>query len=177
LNGTAAARLYDEHVDAIYSYLARRLGPDRAIEVVGEVFEHALQAPRSEASASELGWLLAIATAVLRRHSDTERARLLDWTDHAGNPSSAVVNDPLLGKSAGDGDGSTTRAVMAAVADLEPVDRDLLFLVAWERCSHRVVAEALRIPAGSVRSRLASIRKDLKGRVTTDPALDSGGTE
>lgn len=169
LNGPAAARLYDQHVDAVYSYAARRVGRDAAVAVVQDVFEHALgqQARRPEKTSSDLGWLLAITTAFLRRHSATERGRLLNWTgEHAaGSGSMPRVTDPLLSSEAEDAAVVNTAKVMAAVAELEPEDRDLLFLVAWEGCSSALVAAATGIPQGNVRSRLSAVRKELRRRV------------
>jgi RNA polymerase sigma factor (sigma-70 family) len=169
LNGPAAARLYDQHVDAVYSYAARRVGRDAAVGVVQDVFEHALgqQARRPEKTSSDLGWLLAITTAFLRRHSETERGRLLNWTgEHSsGSGSMPRVTDPLLSSEAEDAAVANTAKVMAAVAELEPEDRDLLFLVAWEGCSSSLVAAATGIPQGNVRSRLSAVRKELRRRV------------
>ncbi len=54
---------------------------------------------------------------------------------------------------------------MAAVAELEPADRDVLFLVAWEGCSSALVSAATGIPPGNVRSRLSAVRKELCRRV------------
>lgn len=176
LNGPAAARLYDEHVDAIYGYAARRVGPDAAVTVVEDVFEQALrqEAKRPASASSDLGWLLAIATAFLRRHSETERTRLVDWAAQPDRATPLSVNDPLLS-----GEGESVRAtltaeVMAAVAELEPAERDLLFLVAWEGCSSSLTATATGIPQSEIRGRLSAVRKELRNRVSrssddTDP--------
>jgi DNA-directed RNA polymerase specialized sigma24 family protein len=164
-----AARLYDKHVGAVYSYAARRVGRDAAVTVVKDVFEHALgqQARRPEKASSDLGWLLAITTTFLRRHSATECERLLNWTgEHAtGSGSIPRVTDPLLSSDAEDAAVASTAKVMAAVAELEPEDRDLLFLVAWEGCSSALVSAATGIPQGNVRSRLSAVRKELRRRV------------
>jgi len=183
LNGPTAARLYDKHVGAVYSYAARRVGRDVAVTVVEDVFEHALgqQARRPEKASSDLGWLLAITTAFLRRHSATERGRLLNWTGERaiGSESTPRVTDPLLSSDAEDAAVISTAKVMAAVAELEPEDRDLLFLVAWEGCSSSLAAAATGIPQGNVRSRLSVVRKELRRRVGDTDASDGTdvGTE
>jgi DNA-directed RNA polymerase specialized sigma24 family protein len=153
-----AASLYDKHVGAVYSYAARRVGRDAAVTVVKDVFEHALgqQARRPEKASSDLGWLLAITTAFLRRHSATECGR---------SGSTPRVTDPLLSSDADDAAVASTAKVMAAVAELEPEDRDLLFLIAWEGCSSSLVSAATGIPQGNVRSRLSAVRKELRRRV------------
>ena len=43
LSGPAAVRLFDDHVDAVYAYLARRLGDDLAPQAVSDTFERAIQ--------------------------------------------------------------------------------------------------------------------------------------
>lgn len=170
LTGPAAARLYDQHVDAVYSYAARRVGSDAAVGVVEEVFEHALgrQAQRPEKTSSDLGWLFAITTAFLRRHSATERERLLKWTGARATGSGSIprATDPLLSSGAEDAAVATAAKVMAAVAELEPEDRDLLFLVAWEGCSSALASAATGIPQGNIRSRLSAVRQELRRRVT-----------
>jgi DNA-directed RNA polymerase specialized sigma24 family protein len=169
LNGPAAARLYDEHVDAIYAYAARRVGPRAAVEVVEDVFEHALRqdAQRPAHTGTDLGWLLAMATAFLRRHSETECRRLRDWQPPTRSTSQAIprVTDPLLANTVEDGGTITTARVMAAIAELDPVERDLLFLIAWEGCSSSLTAVATGVPQNEVRSRLSAVRKEIRRRV------------
>jgi len=166
LNGPAAARLYDEHVDAIYAYAARRVGPQAGVEVVENVFEHALRqdAQRPAHTGTDLGWLLAMATAFLRRHSETECRRLRDWQPPTRSTSRVIprVTDPLLAETVEDGGTVTTARVMAAAAELEPTERDLLFLIAWEGCSSSLAAVATGIPQSEVRSRLNAIRKEIR---------------
>lgn len=170
LNGPAAARLYDEHVDAIYAYAARRVGPQAAVQVVEDVFEHALRqdAQRPAHTGTDLGWLLAMATAFLRRHSETECRRLRDWQPPTRSTSQAIprVTDPLLADTVEDGGTITTARVMAAIAELDPVERDVLFLIAWEGCSSSLTAVATGVPQNEVRSRLSAIRKEIRRRVT-----------
>ena len=170
LNGPAAARLYDEHVDAIYAYAARRVGPQAAVQVVEDVFEHALRqdAQRPAHTGTDLGWLLAMATAFLRRHSETECRRLRDWQPPTRSTSQAIprVTDPLLADTVEDGGTITTARVMAAIAELDPVERDVLFLIAWEGCSSSLAAVATGVPQNEVRSRLSAIRKEIRRRVT-----------
>ncbi|MFT7326224.1 MAG: DNA-directed RNA polymerase specialized sigma24 family protein, partial [Ilumatobacter sp.] len=82
-----------------------------------------------------------------------------------GSGSIPRVTDPLLSSDADDAAVASTAKVMAAVAELEPEDRDLLFLVAWEGCSSALVSAATGIPQGNVRSRLSAVRKELRRRV------------
>lgn len=181
LNGPGAARLYDDHVDAVYTYAARRVGPEAAVTVVEEVFEQALRknAERPAHTSSDLGWLLAMATAFLRRHSEVECRRLRDWqpVERATSKTVPRVSDPLLSKDAEDPGSALTTQVMAALAELDPVDRDVLFLVAWEGYSSAMTATATGIPQSDVRSTLARIRKEIRRSVAATKALDADVTE
>jgi len=157
-----AARLFDEHVDAVYGYVGRRLGRETAADVVGDVFEIALtQSDRYDAArGSERAWLFGIATNLMRRHWRTEQRRLR--ATHRLAQQSTVPGDALL--VVAERIDATTEAarVMAAVADLAPEDRDLLLLVAWEHTRYKECAETLGIPVGTVRSRLHRIRRELR---------------
>jgi len=169
LNGPAAARLYDEHVDAIYAYAARRVGPEAAVTVVEDVFEQALRknAERPAHTPSDLGWLLAMATAFLRRHSETECRRLRAWQPTKRDTSNAIprVSDPLLSNDIEDPAVTTTAAVLAAIADLEPVERDVLFLVAWEGCSSGLTATATGLAQSEIRPLLSRLRKQIRKQI------------
>lgn len=58
------------------------------------------------------------------------------------------------------------------VAELEPVDRDLLVLVAWEQFSYADAAAALAIPIGTVRSRMHRIRHTLRTHMRLGASLE-----
>ncbi len=172
MSGPVAARLYDDHVDAIYGYVARRLGPELAVEVVAEVFEQALRThERRSAKATDRGWLLALATALLRRHGATECRRLENWAAEHGTASS-TPRDPLL--PAGDAGDTEIAVAMRAAAELDPVDRDLLFLAAWEHCSTSEAAEATGLTPAAVRTRMNAIRKELKRLAVAGRHRDAG---
>jgi RNA polymerase sigma-70 factor (ECF subfamily) len=50
----------------------------------------------------------------------------------------------------------------AALAELSDGDRDVLLLIAWEGLSYEETAAALRIPVGTVRSRLNRARRQVR---------------
>jgi RNA polymerase sigma factor (sigma-70 family) len=169
-----AARLFDEHVDAVYGYVGRRLGREAAADVVGDVFEIALsQSDRYEAArGSERAWLFGIATNLIRRHWRTEQRRLQATNRVAMRP--AVSGDALLDLAERIDASTEAERVMAAVGDLALEDRDLLILVAWEDTPYKVCAEILGIPVGTVRSRLHRIRRELRSAVhLNDPTPEA----
>lgn len=163
--GVDPAGLYDEHVDAVYLYVARRLGPELARDVIADVFEAAIAGLNGfdPARGSARAWLFGIATNLMRRHWRTEVRRLRAW-ERAG-AQVGVTGDPLLGVE--DRIDATRRVadVMAAIGDLSPDDRDLLLLIAWEGAPYAACAAILDIPVGTVRSRLNRIRRDLRSAI------------
>lgn len=163
-----AARLFDEHVDAVYGFVARRLGRDAAADVVGDVFEVALELPDryDAARGSERAWLFGIAANLMRRHWRTEQRRLRATYRVAMRP--AVPGDALLDIAERLDAATEADRVMIAVGDLAPEDRDLLLLIAWEDTPYKVCAEILGIPIGTVRSRLHRIRSELHSAVHLD---------
>jgi RNA polymerase sigma-70 factor (ECF subfamily) len=73
-----------------------------------------------------------------------------------------MSGDPLLDTESRLDALNAAEQVAEAVEALDPDDRELLVLIAWERLSSAEVAEVLGIPAGTVRSRLQRIRNQLR---------------
>jgi RNA polymerase sigma-70 factor (ECF subfamily) len=179
LTGAAAARLYDDHVDAVHAMGTRRVGPQRSPAITGEAFEHALRTwDRFDADrGTERLFLYGAAAATLRRHQgvETEHLRALR-TDRS---SITAITDPLIGgprpprPNSVEGvpgtsvehdahDESPARTMLRAIADLSPDDRDIVLLALWESLPHGAIAEALDLSVGTVRSALGRIRRELK---------------
>ena len=161
-----AAVLYEEHVDAIHAYVARRVGRELAADVTAETFRIAIDQQHSfdPARGSARAWLFGIATHLIRRHWRTEERRLramarsVSHGDQSGDQTSESIDRVAERVDAG----SDARAVLAAVAALESADRELLVLIVWEELRHDEVAQVLGIPIGTVRSRLHRIRRQLR---------------
>lgn len=154
--------MFDAHANAIYAYVARRLGRDVAQDVVADVFAIALDRFHtfSPLKGTERGWLYGIANNRLRRHWRTERRRL-----RALARSSRVAERDVEPTSRVDDGVDAQRSaalVVAAIERLGPADRDLLAMYAWERCSYREIAAALNIPLGTVGTRIARVRTLLR---------------
>lgn len=187
LTGAAAARLYDDHVDAVHAMVTRRLGPGLGVRVTADVFEQAVNSwDRFDPErGTERLFLLGTATVVLRRHADDERRYLERLRPH--DRYADISRDPLVTVRGPDGEPVDTGLdepplpndeithTMRALVDLAPDDRDILLLSLWEGCQHAAVAEALDLPVGTVRSSLTRIRRELKKSVAA--AKSEAGSE
>ena len=78
VTGAAAARLYDDHVDAVYALVARRVGTPLAPTVTGQTFEYALRNwdRFNPQNGTERLFLLGAATVALRAYEQAERVHL-----------------------------------------------------------------------------------------------------
>lgn len=154
---------FDVHVDTIHRYVARRAGDDVALDVTAETFRIALeQFDRFDASrGDERAWLYGIATNLVRRHWRSEQ-RSLRTHLRAAAGTDGVPGDPLVAVDARIDAERDAERVLDAIELLDPGDRDLLVLVAWERLSSGEISEALGIPASTIRARLRRIRAQLR---------------
>jgi RNA polymerase sigma factor (sigma-70 family) len=163
------ASLFDRHAPHIHRYLARRVGPQAADDLVAETFLVAFgkRAGYDPRFRDARPWLYGIATNLVGQHRRDEvrqfRLRLSAGPAPVQNDDSerAVVNltaqamRPALGK---------------ALAALAKADRDVLLLIAWEQLSYEEVARALAIPVGTVRSRLHRARTKIRKALESTPA-------
>jgi RNA polymerase sigma-70 factor (ECF subfamily) len=155
------AVLYDRYAAQLYRYAQRRVGAATAEDAVADAFAAAFarrdryKAMREDARP----WLFGILTNVMGLHRRREEAQYRAW---ARTPD-AVVGDSLADRVSAE---VTARAVRgrlgAALAELSTGDRDVLLLVAWGDLSYIEVAHALRIPVGTVRSRLNRARRKVR---------------
>lgn len=120
-------------------------------------------------------WLAQICRNVLV--DAQRRGRLEDPVEDAQLESLAAVQMHEAARAAGLGDMYTRLdlgpAIMAAIARLEPVFRDVVVLSDIEELSYEEVAAQLEIPIGTVRSRLYRARRHLQEMLMVY-ALDAG---
>lgn len=153
------AAIFDRHFDALFGYLQRRLGPSVADELVNELFLIAFRdrAKYDTAHKSARPWLFGIATNLMRRHQRTERRKLLAYSKLGEDP---VENEFELAERRVDS-ARQGPALATGLARLRAKDRHVLLLWAWAGLSYEEIATALRIPLGTVRSRLARARREM----------------
>jgi RNA polymerase sigma factor (sigma-70 family) len=160
------ATIFDRYYPAIHGYATRRLGPDLADDVAGETFLVAFdQWERYDTSHdSARPWLFGIASNLIARHQRAEARRYQAFAraDRAATPS-AEQTDGQADRIAVRLDAQAVRGQLAAaLSDIAQSDREVLLLVAWGDLTCEETADALGIPAGTVRSRLHRARKRLR---------------
>lgn len=154
--------IFDRHATVLHRYLVRRVGPDEAESMMGDVFRIAFEkrATYDLDRPAARPWLYGIATNLLAKHRRTEARRLhavarlaahrlppLDLADHVSGAVDAADLWPR---------------VADAVTELPTPERDALVLHVWEGLSYEDIAEALGVPVGTVRSRLNRARGRLR---------------
>lgn len=158
----AFAIIFDRHHDAIFSYVAKRIGLDEAADVASDVFVTAF---RKRASFKPVRpearpWLFGIAARMIARHrtARTRRLRLLPRVSGLTLPSGPADTEVL------ERDEIVRRSRMAAEAleTLSNADRETLLLRVWAELSYEEIAEALDVPVGTVRSRINRARKKIR---------------
>jgi RNA polymerase sigma factor (sigma-70 family) len=147
--------VFERHFDAIFRYLRRRVGRDLAEELAAETFAAAFASRhRFDSSAWDARpWLYGIAVNLLRHHYRTEERQLRAYARSAVDP--LGFEEPLDRIEAA----ASAAQVAQALAELTPIEREVLLLFAWADLSYSEIAEALEIPVGTVRSRLNRARR------------------
>jgi RNA polymerase sigma factor (sigma-70 family) len=162
--------LFRRHAPHIQRYVTRRLGQDAAEDIVAETFLLAFRQRDSydQARADARPWLYGIATNLIGRHRRDEirlyRALARTGTDPVIEAFTDRVDDRVSA-------GTASRRLAAGLARLPEELRDTLLLVTWGDLSYEQAASALRIPVGTVRSRVSRARSKLRRTLGgTNPA-------
>ncbi len=157
----AFSAIFDRHAAALHRYAARRLGEAIAEDVVAEAFLVAFRRRDryDPAYPDARPWLYGIVTNLIGRHRQAE-VRFYRALARTGV-------DPVIESHADDVVARVTaaaekRRIAAALARLPAADRDTLLLVVWGNFSYEQAAGALRIPVGTVRSRLHRAKRKVR---------------
>ncbi len=164
------AEIFAAHYPAVDGYCVRRIGGD-GHDVSSATFTEAFRVrDRFDADRPDARpWLYGIASNLLRHHRRRERSR---WRAYARSEpalpttfdADARVDAERLGARLGHALGAT------------PVrDRDALLLYAWADLTYEQIAEALAIPIGTVRSRIARARARLRTALADVVTDDDAG--
>jgi len=164
------AAIFDRHHLAVHRYVARRTSRAQADDLASLTFVVAFEGRRRfrPTSTTALPWLLGIATNLLHDRHRRERR------EHSALRLLAAEREPApSGPTSGAARDDPRNAALAqALAALDPGQLDVLLLYAWEELSYEEIAEALEIPLGTVRSRLARARANLKSRLAELPSQE-----
>ena len=154
--------IFDRHATVLHRYLVRRLGPDEADGMLGEVFRVAFEKRHTYDLDRPLArpWLYGIATNLVSRHRRSEARRIRAMARLGAQR--LTPDDDAERVSAAVDAAERWQKVAAAVTSLPEPERDALVLHTWESLSYDEIADALGIPVGTVRSRLHRARRRLR---------------
>lgn len=158
---TVFALVFDRHYDSVHRYLARRVGIDLADDLAAETFTTAFDVRRRYGTEypDARPWLFGIATNLVRHHRRGEARRLRAYA-RLDRP--AEAEGGLEGVDARLDAERMGPALAEALTRLSDGDRDTLLLFAWADLRYEEIAVALRVPVGTVRSRLNRARRRLR---------------
>src|SRR5947209_2048754 len=149
----AFGELFSRYKQPLFGFFRRRLAdPAQAEELTQETFLAVLRASsRYEPSALFRTYLYAIGLKILRAH----RRKAAFRATFLGAP--AESREPIL-------QSATHEEVLLrqAVGKLERVEREILLLREFEQLSYAEIAQVLRMPVNTVRSRLFRARMALR---------------
>jgi RNA polymerase sigma-70 factor (ECF subfamily) len=147
----AFTELFRRYKQPMYGFFRRRVSdPAHAEELTQETFLALLRAAaRYEPRALFRTYLYAIGLKILRAHRRKTTFRATFFRHSSADPS---VHD------------GTEAAIWVrrAVAKLDPIDREILLLREFEQLSYAEIADLLRLPLNTVRSRLFRARTALR---------------
>jgi RNA polymerase sigma-70 factor (ECF subfamily) len=154
--GSRAAfdELFARYRQPLYGFFRRRLDSrERAEDLAQETFLAVIRgSARYQPRALVRTWLYGIATHLL----SAERRR------------QAPTGQPPRVEPAAEGCPDDSLWVREALAQLDDVDREILMLREYEQLAYSEIADVLRLPANTVRSRLFRARMALKSRLTAE---------
>ncbi|MQA05290.1 MAG: sigma-70 family RNA polymerase sigma factor [Streptosporangiales bacterium] len=158
----AFGELFERHADAVYNHCFRRTGSwSTAEDLTSAVFLDAWRRRReiTVTTDSMLPWLLAVANNDVRNQQRAlwRRRRLI-----ARLPAVVVQPDPADEAAERVDDEHTMRHILKVFRKLTADEQDVLALCVWAELSYADAAVALGIPVGTVRSRLARARQQLR---------------
>jgi RNA polymerase sigma-70 factor (ECF subfamily) len=145
--------LYDEHVHAIAGYLRARADRESAVDALARTFEIAWRR-LADVPDEPKAWLFGVARRVL---SDQHRSM--------GRQEALIERLGSTLRDAGEDHAETLgarQALLAALSDLAPVQREVLLLIAWDGLSHREAAAVLGCSSGALTVRLHRARRRLR---------------
>jgi RNA polymerase sigma-70 factor (ECF subfamily) len=147
----------------LHRYLARRLGASAADDLAAETFAVAFRNwDRLDPERPVRPWLYGIAANLVRHHWRKERRMLRAYARTGVDPVFAEEDEAVERADAE----ARHRELATALAALRRDEREILLLHAWAELTDSEIADALGVPAGTVKSRLSRTREKLWNRLT-----------
>jgi RNA polymerase sigma factor (sigma-70 family) len=167
----AFREIFQRHASAVHAYARRRIGMTAGEEILAQTFLTAFEKrARFDLSyESARPWLLGIATNIIRHHLREEREHLTAL----GKMFREQPEEPGDDVGRLDAQRMKPRLIEALLA-LSDDDRETFLLLALGQLTYEEVASALRIPIGTVRSRIHRARMHLRERVPGRTAIPDG---
>ncbi|MEU9507588.1 sigma-70 family RNA polymerase sigma factor [Micromonospora sp. NPDC048170] len=162
--------MFRRHGDAVFAYANDRLGGEDAQDLVSEVFTVAWRRLATIKEGQERPWLFGVARRLVLQH---RRGRAVHAALQARLHSQAH-DETEYGPSA-----SHRMDVMAALAELPEIDREVLLLRYWYDFNGRESAKVLGCTAATFAVRLHRARRrfeDVYGRRREGPKLSRLGS-
>lgn len=168
--GAANARFaeaFDQNYDLIFRYLRRRLPAELAADLTAETFSTALREfDRFDPDRGSVrAWLFGIAANTMRHEARREKRELKAYARTGVDP---VVADPMAETDRRLDAESRQRDLARGLSSLGTDDREALLLLSWGELSYPEISEALGVPIGTVKSRIARARKRLRACLGED---------
>ena len=164
-SGLDFAVLFDEHYNAIAGYLLRRVDRSTAEELAAQTFLEAYdrRATYEHTKGQPRAWLFGITMHLLHHHfrSDERRRRAYARAAYQDVDPPDLADDAVTRLDAR----ASAQQIAVALASLPKADYDVLTLHLWAELSHREIATALRIPVGTVKSRLNRARREVRAQL------------
>ena len=158
----AFREMFQDHAQVVYRHAVRVTGDwTMAQDVVSLTFLEAwrLRGKLRDEAATPRPWLLGIATNVLRNTARTARRHDRVLARLPASKSVPDFADELVGRMA---DAEQLAAAQAVLARLRRSEREVFTVCVWSGLSYAEAAQALGVPVGTVRSRLARARSRLR---------------
>jgi RNA polymerase sigma-70 factor (ECF subfamily) len=163
--------LYDRYVQDVFRFVLRRCGDaSQAEDLVSVVF---LEAWRGRVrlvavEGSARPWLLGVGVNVLRNAGRSRRRHAAALARYAADPlADAPTDDPADAVASRVDAHSAAHRVTSGLARLSRREREVAELCLLEGISVAAAAQLLAIPEGTVKSRLASARRQLQRLLQT----------
>lgn len=160
-DGEKFVELYERHAARLHGYMSRRFPQSLAQDLTAETFVTAFESRRrfDQSYSDAAPWLFGIAANVSRRHFRDEVKQL----KIAGHSGLAAIQHDSAAESDDRIDAAISAAELtAALASMSDPQREVLTLWVWGDLKYEEIATALDVPIGTVRSRLARARTELR---------------